>query len=96
MGLAYLAYDAALMVFTGWHIRRFTTGARNGWRAEAQHRGADRRLQRVRRSARDHPCPLINQSDPPDEIVIADDGSTDDTAAMVGEMSSASVSTDLR
>ena len=84
VGLAYLAYDAALLVFTGWHIRRFTTGSRNG---PAGPRPSIAVLIAAYNESADLPATiraLINQSDPPDEIVIADDGSTDDTAAVLG------------
>ncbi|MCX2930263.1 glycosyltransferase family 2 protein [Mycobacterium sp. CVI_P3] len=84
VGLAYLGYDAALQIFTGWQIRRI---GRPGAPAAA---GTDRLTLAVIVAARnevavlpDTLAALLGQTDPPDEIVIADDGSTDATAEML-------------
>jgi glycosyltransferase involved in cell wall biosynthesis len=81
VGLAYLGYDAALQVFTGWHIRRLTATA------DAPVEASVRLSLAVLVAAKDEAAvlpatigALLDQSDPPDEIVIADDGSTDSTA----------------
>lgn len=80
VGLANLGYDVALLLFTGWHIRRFIaprTDTAPGPRPSVA----------VLIAARDESAvlpatirALVAQSDPPEEIVIADDGSTDATA----------------
>ncbi len=80
VGLAYLGYDAALQVFTGWQIRRI------GAPAAAAALATDTTVTVIiaaRNEATVLPdtlAALLAQSDPPDEILIADDGSTDTTA----------------
>ncbi len=83
VGLAYLAYDAVLQVFTGWQIRRITAarGAPNdGARSTlavivAAHNEATVLPATI--------AALLAQDDPADEILIADDGSTDATADLL-------------
>jgi cellulose synthase/poly-beta-1,6-N-acetylglucosamine synthase-like glycosyltransferase len=84
VGLAYLGYDAALQVFTGWQIRRIGRGSPPAAAA------TDRLTLAVIVAARneatvlpDTLAALLDQTDPPDEIFIADDGSTDATAEML-------------
>jgi cellulose synthase/poly-beta-1,6-N-acetylglucosamine synthase-like glycosyltransferase len=84
VGLAYLAYDAALQVFIGWQISR---------KALAANISSDRTthpsvavLIAARNEATALPATLaalLGQDDPPDEIVIADDGSGDRTAEVL-------------
>lgn len=83
VGLAYLAYEAALLIFTGWHIRRFVTAPGP---AVAGPRPTVAVLIAAHNEAKVLPATLraiTAQSDPPEEIVIADDGSTDSTAAVL-------------
>ncbi|MBB3604203.1 cellulose synthase/poly-beta-1,6-N-acetylglucosamine synthase-like glycosyltransferase [Mycolicibacterium sp. BK556] len=84
VGLAYLGYDAALQVFTGWQIR---TLGRSAPPADVV---TDRLTLAVIVAAHNEAtvlphtlAALLSQTDPPDEILIADDGSTDATAEML-------------
>ena len=77
VGLAYLGYDAALQVFTGWQIRRMD-------RPAPPVAATDRETLAVIIAARneaavlpDTLAALLALPDTPDEILIADDGSTD-------------------
>jgi cellulose synthase/poly-beta-1,6-N-acetylglucosamine synthase-like glycosyltransferase len=85
MGLAYLAYDAALQVFTGWQISRISHDDNT---SPADTRPTVAVLIAARDEATALPgtlAALFNQDDPPDDIVIADDGSTDRTADVLRE-----------
>jgi cellulose synthase/poly-beta-1,6-N-acetylglucosamine synthase-like glycosyltransferase len=84
IGLAYLAYDAALQVFTAWHIRRLT--AEPIAPSHATVRPTLAVLVAAKNEAAVLPATigaLLDQTDPPDEVIIADDGSTDTTAEML-------------
>ncbi len=85
VGLAYLGYDAALQVFTGWQIRRIGRLGDDD-SAPAAEAGTDRLTLAVIVAAHNEAAALpetlaalLDQTDPPDEILIADDGSTDAT-----------------
>jgi cellulose synthase/poly-beta-1,6-N-acetylglucosamine synthase-like glycosyltransferase len=83
VGLAYLAYDAALQLFTAWQIRRFAAGDRV---ADGNVRVGLAVLVAAHNEAAVLPATLaalLAQADPPDEIVIADDGSSDETGAVL-------------
>jgi Glycosyl transferase family 2 len=83
VGLAYLAYDAALQLFTAWQIRRFAAGDRV---ADGNVRVGLAVLVAAHNEAAVLPATLaalLAQADPPDEIVIADDGSSDETGAIL-------------
>ncbi len=91
IGLAYLGYDAALQVFTGWQIRRIAT-ARTADPAAVRSAPAEsaRTTVAVIVAAYDEATvlpttlqALLAQTDPPEEILIADDGSTDGTADLL-------------
>jgi cellulose synthase/poly-beta-1,6-N-acetylglucosamine synthase-like glycosyltransferase len=84
VGIAYIAYDTVLLGFTAWHMRRIMVPAPAA-------------LQSLRRPTlsvliaahnEDRAIPvtidaLLRQTDLPDLIVIADDGSTDGTAVLL-------------
>lgn len=83
VGLAFLAYDTALQAFTGWQLSRLTTDRPAGVSTTrhtlvviiAAHNEATALPATI--------AALLGQDDPPDEIVIADDGSTDGTADLL-------------
>jgi cellulose synthase/poly-beta-1,6-N-acetylglucosamine synthase-like glycosyltransferase len=84
IGLAYLGYDATLVVFTGWHIRRLT--GTSDAPVEPTVGLSVAVLVAAHNEAAVLPATigaLLDQADPPDEIVVADDGSTDSTADML-------------
>jgi len=83
VGFAYLAYDTALLAFTGWQIRQIgrpappageTTGL-----TVAVVVAAHNELVALPATV----SALLDQVQVPDEIVIADDGSTDGTTEML-------------
>ncbi len=83
IGLAYLAYDALLQIFTGWQISRITHPANASG-------SGDRPTVAVLIAARNEEtalpvtiAALLAQEDPADQIIIADDGSTDETAEVL-------------
>lgn len=78
-GLVYIFYDTCLLGFTGWQARRIHAG-----RAVALETGAPRPSLAVIIAAHNEERAiavtidaLVAQSDPPDLILIADDGSSD-------------------
>ncbi len=86
VGLAYIAYDTVLQVFVGWQTWRLLRPI-----ASPPGEGTRQRLT-VIVAAHDEAAvlpatiaALLAQSDRADEIVIADDGSTDATQAVLGE-----------
>ena len=87
VGLAYVAYDTVLQAFVGWQTWRLTTGRID----PAPGPGARCSLTVVvaaRNEAAVLPATiaaLLSQTDRADEIVIADDGSTDATSALLGK-----------
>jgi cellulose synthase/poly-beta-1,6-N-acetylglucosamine synthase-like glycosyltransferase len=84
VGLAYLAYDTVLLLFTAWQIRRFTTAGDRP--ADAPVRLSVAVLVAAHNEAAVLPATIgavLAQTDPPEEIVIADDGSTDATGIVL-------------
>lgn len=87
VGLAYLGYDTALSFFTGWQIRRIGGPEPPPLPDDS----LDTRLTlAVIVAAHDEldglpatVAALLEQADVPDEIIIADDGSSDGTAEML-------------
>lgn len=82
IGIAYILYDTVLLGFTAWNIRQLRAAPRDApvdgvtfGVIVAAHNEA-----RVIASAIDR---LAAQDTPPDVILIADDGSSDDTAAVL-------------
>lgn len=91
IGLAYLGYDLALQIFTAWQIRTIVRGPPAPFVAdEPATRPALAVLIAAHNEATVLPATLaalLGSHDPPDEIVIADDGSDDGTAAYLsGEL----------
>lgn len=82
VGLVYILYDTFLLAFTFWQ----TLALRGGQAAAA---GPRLRLAVIIAAYNEESVlvatvrSLLAQSDPPDEIIIADDGSTDGTAALL-------------
>ena len=84
VGLAYLAYDPVLLLFTAWQIRRFTTAGDRS--ADAPVRLSVAVLVAAHNEAAVLPATIgavLAQTDPPEEIVIVDDGSTDTTGVVL-------------
>lgn len=83
VGYAYLAYDTALLVFTGWQIRGIgrqeSVGPQSTGVTVAVVVAARDEVLALPRTL----AALLDQVDAPEEIVIADDGSSDGTAAML-------------
>ncbi len=89
VGAAYIAYDTLLQVFVGWHTRGLL------WPAPAWPKGMAPQARpslgviiAAHNEAAVLPATiaaLLAQTDAPDRIVIADDGSTDATAPLLAE-----------
>ena len=86
VGLAYIAYDTLLQSFVGWHTWRLLRPV------VPTPSGGARCSVAVIVAAHDEAAvlpatiaALLAQTDPPDEIVIADDGSSDATAATLAQ-----------
>ena len=84
-GLVYVTYDTLLLVFTFWQTLPLVS------RVEAKAQPTEQVSLTVIVAARDEAlvlpvtlAALLEQSDPPDRILIADDGSTDDTPEVLG------------
>ena len=85
VGIAYIAYDTLLQGFVGWHTWRLLRPAPPPRPGERCSVGV---LVAAHNEAKVLPATiaaLLAQSDPPDAIVIADDGSSDGTGAMLVE-----------
>ncbi len=85
VGLAYIAYDTALQAFVAWHgwrLLRPVAPAGSGPRCRVGVIVAAHNEATVLPATL---AALLGQADPAERIVIADDGSTDATAAMLGE-----------
>ncbi len=83
MGIAYIVYDTALLLFVGWKARQLL-------RPVAPEPAGRRVSLGVIIAAHNEAAALpltldalLNQTDPPDCIVIADDGSSDGTAELL-------------
>ena len=85
VGIAYIAYDTLLQGFVGWHTWRLLRPPQHILPGERCSIGL---VVAARNEAKVLPATLaalLAQSDPPDAIVIADDGSDDGTAALFAE-----------
>ena len=87
VGVVYIAYDVVLLAFVAWHARAI-------WREEARTPDATTRrpsLGVIIAAYNEAPAlaatidALINQTDPPDAIWLADDGSHDGSDAVLAE-----------
>jgi len=83
VGIAYIAYDTALLLFVGWQARRLLRPAppQSGGR-----RSSLGVIVAAHNEAAALPLTLdalLRQTDPPDCILIADDGSSDGTAELL-------------
>lgn len=84
VGIAYIAYDTVLLGFTAWHMRRIMVPAP----AALQNAQLPTLSVLIAAHNEDRAIPvtidaLLRQTDLPDLIVIADDGSTDGTAELL-------------
>lgn len=86
VGMAYVGYDTLLLAFVAWQARALRWPARH----EVEHSVLKPRSLAVIVAAHNEAAALpitlhslFGQTRPPDEIVIADDGSTDGTAALL-------------
>jgi cellulose synthase/poly-beta-1,6-N-acetylglucosamine synthase-like glycosyltransferase len=85
VGIAYIAYDTLLQGFVGWHTWRLLRPQRE---AQAGGRCSVGVIVAAHNEAKVLPATiaaLLAQTDPPDAIVIADDGSSDATATLFVE-----------
>jgi cellulose synthase/poly-beta-1,6-N-acetylglucosamine synthase-like glycosyltransferase len=96
-GMAYIAYDTLLLLFVAWHTRKLVMGTQSpalgsapatagGAGSAAQLRPRVGVIVAAHNEALVLPVTLralLEQTDPPDLILIADDGSTDATAALL-------------
>ncbi|MEO8925036.1 MAG: glycosyltransferase [Caldimonas sp.] len=85
VGIAYIAYDTLLQGFVGWHTWRLLRPPQPLMGVERCSVGL---VVAAHNEAKVLPATiaaLLEQSDPPDAIVIADDGSSDGTAALLAE-----------
>ncbi len=91
-GLIYVAYDTVLLAFVFWQTRSLAGDFSGSEREQMSARGGvdSPVLLGVIVAAHNEAAvlpitlaALLGQSDPPDQIVIADDGSSDDTAAIL-------------
>jgi cellulose synthase/poly-beta-1,6-N-acetylglucosamine synthase-like glycosyltransferase len=87
VGEAYIAYDTALLVFVSWQTWRLlipkTPSAAASWPSPGVRVGV---IVAAHNEAAVLPttlAALLGQTDPPDAIVIADDGSSDSTAELL-------------
>jgi cellulose synthase/poly-beta-1,6-N-acetylglucosamine synthase-like glycosyltransferase len=88
VGIAYIAYDTLLLGFTAWHMRRILPPAPGVAQPAAQTRPQLAVLIAAHNEQFAIPVTidaLLRQTDLPDLIVIADDGSSDGTAQLLGE-----------
>ena len=86
-GLVYVSYDTLLLAFTFWQTLPLAKGV------PPSPVGGPRPTVGVIVAARDEAVvlpvtlkALLDQTDPPDLILVADDGSTDETARVLGEL----------
>ena len=89
VGLVYVAYDTALLGFVAWQTRKIGAPPEPGPPLSAGARPSLSVIIAAYNEALVLPATLgalFAQSDVPDRIVIADDGSTDGTAEMLGRV----------
>lgn len=87
VGVAYIGYDTALLGFVTWQTWRLLRPPAALTRVPGQARASVGVLVAAHNEAAVLPVTidaLLAQTDPPDRIVIVDDGSTDATSALLG------------
>lgn len=92
VGIAYILYDTALLAFTAWHIRHLGQDAPVS-NPTAVSGGQSRPTLSVIVAAHNEAAvlgitinTLASQQDPPDMILLADDGSSDDSAQVLHQL----------
>lgn len=90
VGLAYIGYDTALLLFVFWQTRPLLRAAGPGGKFDRGKPGGGRISLSVIIAAHNEAAvlpetlaALFAQTEPPDEVIIADDGSDDGTAALL-------------
>jgi cellulose synthase/poly-beta-1,6-N-acetylglucosamine synthase-like glycosyltransferase len=86
VGGAYITYDTLLLAFVGWQTWRLLQPRAAGPSPVGTHRADIAVIVAAHDEVAVLPvtlAALLNQTDPPDEIVVADDGSSDATAALL-------------
>lgn len=85
VGIAYVLYDTLLQGFVAWFTWRLTRPLPAGPAGERCSVGVIVAAHNEAKVLAATIAALLSQTDPPDEIVIADDGSGDATAALLAE-----------
>jgi len=90
VGIAYASYDTALLLFVAWQTRDLRHGMRHAQSKAAPPSAGPRPTVGILVAAHNEATvlpvtlrALLAQTDRPEQIVIADDGSSDDTASLL-------------
>ncbi len=85
-GLVYIFYDTCLLVFTAWQTRRLIKPERDVTATNRPSLGVIIAAHNEDAALKVTIDALLAQTDVPDEILIADDGSTDDTVRILSSL----------